>query len=205
MRITHIPMLAMATTLLICGGRTAEGACELTWGAYDILPDGNGTAELLWACDQSMLGFQFDVSGLELLAIRDGWCGEDGWQLYSSATTAIGFTLGQPPLPPVNEPVHIVTIDFLVTGDTLAFAEDVIFVAPPDQVINVDWSDTIVLDGCQADVYPEGAGDGQVGVDEILALLSDWSENGSPFDVNGDGVIGVDDLLAVLEAWGPCV
>jgi hypothetical protein len=152
-----------------------------------------------------MIAFQFDVSGLELIGLRDGWCGEGGWQLYNSETTAIGFTMGQSPMPPTTEPVHFVTVDFVVTGETLAFADEVIFVAPPDVVIDVDWSDVVVLNACDADVYPEGAGDGVVGVDEVLALLGDWGASGSPFDVNGDGMIGVDDLLAVLEAWGPCL
>lgn len=182
----------------------AFAACVLEWGDYEVAADGTGAAELHWQCDQSMLAFQFDVSGMQLTGIRDGWCGEAGWQLYSGATTAIGFTLGQPPMPPQADLVHMVTIDFMVTGETLAFAEEVIFVSPPDVVIDVDWSDTIELDGCAADVYPEGGGDGVVGVDEILALLGDWGGTGSPFDINGDGLIGVDDLLAVLEAWGPC-
>jgi hypothetical protein len=151
-----------------------------------------------------MLAFQFNVSGLELIALYGGLCGENGWPLYNSETTAIGFTMGQAPLPPTTDPVHFVTIDFVVTGDTLAFAEEVIFVAPPDLVIDVDWTDTIEPNGCEADVYPKGSGDGTVGVDEVLALLGDWSAVDSPYDINGDGVIGVDDLLSVLEAWGPC-
>ena len=192
------------SALVATGADSANAACSLLWGDYELLPDGTGSAELLWSCDQSMLAFQFDVTGLELIEMRDGLCGENGWQLYNGATTAIGFTLGQPPLPPTTDPVHFVTIDFFVTGDTLAFAEEVIFVAPPDLVIDVDWSDTIELNDCEADVYPKGSGDGAVGVDEILALLGDWSAVDSPYDINGDGVIGVDDLLSVLEAWGPC-
>jgi len=183
---------------------TGLAACSLTWGDYEFTPDGNGSADLMWSCDESMIAFQFDVAGLELISVRDGWCGESGWQLYNGEATAIGFTMGQSPLPPTTDPVHFVTIDFVVTGETLAFAEDVIFVTPPDEVIDVDWSDIVDVSGCEADVYPEGSGDGVVGVDEVLALLGDWGGSGSPFDVNGDGTIGVDDLLAVLEAWGPC-
>jgi hypothetical protein len=190
-----------AATVIATNG---HAACTLSWGGYDILPDGSGSADLHWDCTDSMLAFQFDVAGLELVAIRDGWCGQAGWQLHAGSTTAIGFTLGQPPMPPTTEPVHFVTIDFIVTADTLAFADDVIFVSPPDEIITVDWSDTVDLDACDADVYPEGAGDGTVGVDEVLALLGDWGTAGSPFDIDGDDLIGVDDLLAVLEAWGPC-
>ncbi len=194
-----------ALTIFLPSLTAAHAACSLTWGEYEVTPDGNGSADLMWSCNESMLAFQFDVSGLELIGLRDGWCGEGGWSLYNSETTAIGFTMGQAPMPPTTEPVHFVTVDFVVTGETLAFADDVIFVAPPDVVIDVDWSDVVVLNDCDADIYPEGAGDGVVGVDEVLALLGDWGASGSPFDVNGDGMIGVDDLLVVLEAWGPCL
>ncbi len=54
---------------------------------------------------------------------------------------------------------------------------------------------------CAADVDASG----DVGVDDVLAVLSDWGETGvSPADVNGDGVVSVDDLLMVIGAWGPC-
>ena len=203
MQILNASIIAVSTLCLICNGQISA-ACTLTWGDYEIFADGSGSAELLWTCDQSMLAFQFDVAGFELTNLRDGWCGEDGWQLYSGPTTAIGFTLGQPPLPPAPEPAHFVTIDFVVIDDRLEFAESVLFVAPPDEVIEVDWTDFIDLAECTADIYPKGTGDGIVGVDEILSLLGDWSSTDSPYDVDGDGAIGVDDLLMVLSAWGPC-
>ncbi len=202
---SHTNRIMIAAAISACAlHASADAACVLSWGDYELLPDGNGSAELYWDCQESMLAFQFDVAGLELTGIRGGWCGEGGWQLHHGDSTAIGFTLGQPPMPPTSGPTHFVTLDFIVTADTLAFADDVIFVAPPDTVIDVDWSDTVDLDTCPADVYPKGVGDGTVGVDEVLALLGDWGAHSSPFDVNGDGTVGVDDLLAVLESWGPC-
>ena len=139
-----------ALTIFLPSLTAAHAACSLTWGEYEVTPDGNGSADLMWSCNESMLAFQFDVSGLELIGLRDGWCGEGGWSLYNSETTAIGFTMGQAPMPPTTEPVHFVTVDFVVTGETLAFADDVIFVAPPDVVIDVDWSDVVVLNDCDA-------------------------------------------------------
>ncbi len=44
--------------------------------------------------------------------------------------------------------------------------------------------------------------DGLVGIDEFLAVLSQWGTAGT-CDVNGGGV-GITDLLAVLAQWGPC-
>jgi hypothetical protein len=50
-------------------------------------------------------------------------------------------------------------------------------------------------------------GDGEVDVDDILMIISDWGCNPSMecfADVTGDGFVDVDDLLAVINHWGPC-
>jgi len=54
---------------------------------------------------------------------------------------------------------------------------------------------------CPADVD----GDGTVGFDDVLEVLSAWGVcGGCPADVDGSGDVGFDDLLSVLAAWGPC-
>ncbi len=45
--------------------------------------------------------------------------------------------------------------------------------------------------------------DGEIGIEEFLAVIGTWGMVGVPCDVNGDGV-GIDDFLAVLGLWGPC-
>ena len=43
-------------------------------------------------------------------------------------------------------------------------------------------------------------GDGTVGIDDILILLSAWGPcSGCAADINGDGTVGVDDLLIMLS------
>lgn len=45
-------------------------------------------------------------------------------------------------------------------------------------------------------------GDGQVGVADLLAVLSAWGDcAGCPEDLDGDGAVGVSDLLTVLAHW----
>jgi len=60
---------------------------------------------------------------------------------------------------------------------------------------------------CQYDIVPPLA-DGQVNVDDLLAVLNAWGLTGNrgwiPADINEDGVVGNDDLLSVIGAWGPC-
>ena len=53
---------------------------------------------------------------------------------------------------------------------------------------------------CEADID----GDGQVDVTELLMVIDQWGQMGSPADINGDGVVDVTDLLIVVANWGPC-
>ena len=47
-------------------------------------------------------------------------------------------------------------------------------------------------------------GSGDVGVDDVLAVLGAYGSNDPSGDVNGDGTVNVDDILAVVAAFGPC-
>jgi hypothetical protein len=56
---------------------------------------------------------------------------------------------------------------------------------------------------------PDFSGDGQVGVDDMLAVIAGWgacpaSPQPCPVDTNLDGLVDVNDLLAVITNWGPC-
>ena len=60
---------------------------------------------------------------------------------------------------------------------------------------------------CLGDVAgTDGAGfpDGEVGTNDLLAVIGYWGSDNSIVDINGDGIVGTNDLLAVLSAWGPC-
>ncbi|MHC5005276.1 MAG: hypothetical protein ACYTJ0_19410 [Planctomycetota bacterium] len=46
--------------------------------------------------------------------------------------------------------------------------------------------------------------DGEVNVDDLIAVILAWGSAGCGADVNYDGTVDVDDLLAVILAWGPC-
>jgi hypothetical protein len=45
-------------------------------------------------------------------------------------------------------------------------------------------------------------GDGQVGAQDLAALLNAW--DGPAGDLNGDGTTNAQDLATLLSAWGPC-
>jgi protocatechuate 3,4-dioxygenase beta subunit len=57
-----------------------------------------------------------------------------------------------------------------------------------------------VTNTCPADLD----GDGEVGVDDILLVLSAYGSSSPAGDATGDNWVDVDDILAVVSAWGPC-
>ncbi len=59
---------------------------------------------------------------------------------------------------------------------------------------------TLLTPPCPADL----TGDGAVGFDDVLAILSAWGGTGGPEDLDGSGAVDFGDLLVVLGAWGPC-
>ena len=67
----------------------------------------------------------------------------------------------------------------------------------------VDGGDNVFADECGDDCIGDVTGDGQVGVDDVLLVLSDFGGAGAG-DADGDGVVDVNDILLVIGAWGAC-
>ncbi len=68
-----------------------------------------------------------------------------------------------------------------------------------------DWNDlggVLIAETCPLDC-PDITLDGSVGVEDLMAVLTDWGEATSS-DVDASGVVDMIDLLAVIEAWGTC-
>ncbi|MCH2142438.1 MAG: S8 family serine peptidase [Phycisphaerales bacterium] len=55
-------------------------------------------------------------------------------------------------------------------------------------------------DPCQGDVD----GNGNVGADDILAIIAAWGSSDPDADINGDGLVGTDDILILIANWGDC-
>ena len=63
---------------------------------------------------------------------------------------------------------------------------------------------------CPPDIAPAG-GNGEVNVDDLLAIINAWGPcgdpNNCPADIapkGGNDQVNVDDLLAVINGWGLC-
>ena len=91
------------------------------------------------------------------------------------------------------------TADSIIWGDSPLWPTDCLDSPTPLLVVG---SGTIV----GFDVCPWNCGgdnDGNVGIVDFLALLSQWGLIGTSCDIDGGGV-GIVDFLALLANWGPC-
>ena len=73
--------------------------------------------------------------------------------------------------------------------------------------ISGDWLDNggnDIMDDCLPACPADVDGDGFVGVDDVLHVISAWGSDDAAGDIDGSGDVGADDLLAILSGWGPC-
>src|SRR5262249_1189256 len=59
---------------------------------------------------------------------------------------------------------------------------------------------------CAQPCAPDVTGNGQVDIDDLLAVINGWGACGvpCPADVNHSGQVDIDDVLAVINGWGAC-
>ncbi|MCH2149119.1 MAG: hypothetical protein MK095_06760 [Phycisphaerales bacterium] len=63
----------------------------------------------------------------------------------------------------------------------------------------------VICDDNQTDCIADVVGDdGLVNVNDLLFVIADWGQSGSPADIDGSGQVDVGDLLLVIADWGPC-
>ena len=67
--------------------------------------------------------------------------------------------------------------------------------------------DAIVISAieCEAPCLGDVANnDGEVNVNDLLAIIGAWNTSNPQFDIDGSGAVDVNDLLIVIGAWGSC-
>jgi hypothetical protein len=57
---------------------------------------------------------------------------------------------------------------------------------------------------CPWDIANGDAGDGNVGVPDLLFVINKWGTSDDRADVSEDGIVGVPDLLTIINHWGAC-
>jgi len=116
--------------------------------------------------------------------------------------------------PPATEDAALAHLTFQATASfctpTMLFREH----TPPTRLTDPNGQEVLPLNlrgleppTCLGDIVPFG-GDGEVGVADLLELLSEWgAPPPSPADIapgGCDGEVGVLDLLELLSNWGAC-
>jgi len=90
-------------------------------------------------------------------------------------------------------------------GAAIAIDGDRAAVGSPREDTSGPWSGAVYVDDIAHDCPTDVTGDVLIGVDDVLAIVSNWGPcAGCPEDVDASGDVGTDDLLTTIAAWGWC-
>jgi len=104
-------LIIIFTLISMCSTIVSEVIFEL--GTID---NNNGTIEILINTDSDFMGFQFDVNGVDLTAGNGGIAEDNGFDVYASGNTALGFSLDGNVIPAGS--IGVLTIlEGTITGD----------------------------------------------------------------------------------------
>jgi len=149
------------------------------------------TAEIIWTTSQETLaGFQFDLDDCLVVEAGGGLAGNGNWSIWNSDTRVLAFaTALEDYIPPQLESAVLVEVTIEAVAGTVLTMSNVVFANDDALEIEVDASDTVLLDSCPTDYD----GNGVTNVDDLLTVIAGWN---NPYTV--------DDLLDVIGAWGGC-
>ena len=173
----------------------------LSFGDWEVNHKGVGWAYVSWSSDETIAGFQFDVSNISITSVEGVLTEKYDWTLVHNTFRVLGYaTSFTQYIPPQIETTSLLKIHFVEANGIIAFS-GVIFADENAKTIKVDASDTFNTDDlCVADIN----NDGFVNVNDLLEVVGTWGQTNVPYDINGDGIVNVPDLLAIIDAWGPC-
>lgn len=149
------------------------------------------TAEIIWTTSQETLaGFQFEFEGTLLTDAGGGLVEDNNWSTWLGDTMVLSFASAlEDYIEPTLDPMVLVEVEFEAPEGTLLSMSNLVFANDDALEIEVDASDTVLLDSCPTDYD----GNGVTNVDDLLTVIAGWN---NPYTV--------DDLLDVIGAWGGC-
>ena len=96
---------------------------QLSVGTVD---DTNGSIEILINTDVDIMGFQFDLEGANLTGGSGGLAESNGFDIYASGNTTLGFSLDGDLIPAASNGI-LTILDGSIIGDVcLPFVQDVL-------------------------------------------------------------------------------
>ena len=193
--------ILFTTSLILMLNSIATADSILSFGNWEVNKKGAGWADVLWSSDETIAGFQFDVSNISITSVEGILTEEYNWTLANNTFRVLGYATSLTQyIPPQIETTSLLKIHFVEANGIIAFS-GAIFADENAKTIKVDASDTINTDDlCVADIN----NDGFVNVNDLLEVVGTWGQTNVPSDINGDGIVNVPDLLAIIDAWGPC-
>lgn len=193
----------IASALACLSTLTAAATADNTVSFGNIEFDGtNGTVEVLWTTDDVILaGIQFELAGASITEVGGGLLATYDWSIAYTEEMVLGYAFGIGTYIPAQPDTSVLLeIEFeAVDGAELSF-QNVIFADNLAEAVELDATDTIILDACQGDLD----GDGATNVNDLLAVIAAWNTEDPGGDADGNGYVDVADLLVVISAWGPC-
>ena len=194
-------ILAFATYTIFCTNPNALGSGIVSFGEWEIDNSGNGWADILWESDETLAGFQFDLTNVEVINVGEGMVKKYNWVATNNNFRVLAYAPNPSSyIPEQPKPEKLIRVYFESNGGNISF-DEVLFANQFAEPIKTSSSDVIVVDKpCLGDVN----NDGYVNVSDVLAVVGDWGQADSPADVNSDGIVNVSDLLTVMDGWGTC-
>ena len=149
------------------------------------------TAEIIWTTSQETLaGFQIAFEDTQLTGAGGGLADDNNWSVNLGNTMVLCFaTALEDYIAPPLYPVVLIEVEFEAPEGTLLSMSNLVFANEEALKIEVDATDTVLLDSCPTDYD----GDGITNVNDLLLIIAGWND---PYTV--------DDLLDVIGAWGGC-
>jgi len=173
-------------------------------GIVFSMSDEYSTIDILYESDSDIYGFQFDVSGVNVISAFGGISEDMGFSIFSGNNTVLGFSVSGAYIP-AGEGVFII---LEIEGDlSSACLENLLFSGANGVSFEVEIVDCLTLSnelpcGLDGDMN----GDGGWNVLDIVALANcilgndcDELENGCAGDMNGDEGWNVLDVVALAN------
>jgi hypothetical protein len=99
-----------------------------------------------------------------------------------------------------NETIYVKEL-IIEAGATFRTGDRVVWYESATVFGSVDGEIDVLRDPCPGD----GDGNGEVNIDDLLAVIGNFSCSGDcDGDIDGNGIVNIDDLLMVISNFGPC-
>ena len=165
-----------------------------------------GTLDVSMENDEVISGFQFNLTGINIIGASGGSATDNGFLLSASSTTILGFSLSGGQVPVGSSTLVEIYFDISNPGEITSLClEDVIISDSSGEALGVNVSaceDIELLSLILGDINFDGSIDVLDVVVQVNAILQPGDLSSSEFaaaDINEDGVLNVMDVVLLVS------